>query len=206
MRSKTTVLLVAGFLLPMATGVAEQSLPSPMRDADLAPVYAHRSFDASINQVWETWTTAAGLRTFFSPDAAVDPQVDGKYSILFYPDNPAGSRGAEGMRIIAFEPPTRFIITWNHAPRFETLKGQRTLVEYRFQAREDGGTDMQVKHFGWGQNEESATSREYFDGAWAAVLQRLEYRYEHGPLDWENVPEHLMYSGPTVSSSEGAEY
>ena len=134
----------------------------------------------------------------------MDPHVDGKYSILFYPDNPPGSRGAEDMHIVAFEPPARFVITWNHPPRFESLKGQHTVLEYRFQSRNDGGTDIQIKHFGWAQGEESVKSREYFQGAWATILSRFEYRLENGPLDWDNVPDHLWYSGPTAVASDGA--
>ncbi len=203
MKLKTKLILILGFALPIVTNATEEGVAMSMRDADLAPVYVHRSVDLPIDQLWQIWTTAAGLRTFFSEDAAVDPRVDGKYSILFYPDNPPGSRGAEDMRIIAFEPPTRFVITWNHPPRFESLVGQHTVVEYRFQTRDDGGTDIQVKHFGWGQGEESPNSREYFEGAWATVLNRLEYRLENGPLDWDNVPDHLWYRGPTVASTDG---
>src|SRR5688500_15248923 len=66
--------------------------------------------------VWAWWTTEAGIKSFLSAGARIDPRVDGEFDVLFSPDSPPGHRGAEGLRIIAFEPSRRFVFTWNAPP------------------------------------------------------------------------------------------
>jgi uncharacterized protein YndB with AHSA1/START domain len=201
MKEKLITLIMVGLSIPLAAYAAKDSVESSAEKSELSPVYISRCIDASIEGVWDSWTTAAGIRTFFARDGVVEPHVDGEYSVLFFPENPPGLRGAEGMRIVALEPSKRLVITWNQPPQFATIKDQRALVEYRFRERSDCGTEVQVKHFGWGQGDEWAQAREYFQGAWETILDRLEYQYEHGPLDWDNVPDHLWYRGPSAASS-----
>lgn len=196
MKEKFIVLLICALSMPLTANAAGESAARSPDDLEIAPVYANRCIDAGIDRVWDSWTTASGIRSFFARDGVVEPRVDGEYSVLFFPENPPGQRGAEGMRIVAYEPTKRLLITWNQPPQFTTLTGQRTLVEYRFRERTDCGTEVQVKHFGWGQSDEWAQAREYFQGAWETILDRLEYRYEHGSLDWDNLPDHLWYRGP----------
>ena len=57
---------------------------------------------ASVDEVWEAWTTEEGIQSFFAPACNVELRVDGPYEILFNPDAPVGERGAEGMRVMAF--------------------------------------------------------------------------------------------------------
>jgi len=201
MKEELTILLMIGLLVPLTANAATESATRPSEKSELAPVYINRCIDASIESVWESWTTAAGIRSFFSRDSVVEPHIDGEFSVLFFPDEPPGLRGAEGMRIVALEPEKRLVVTWDQPPRFATIKDQRALVEYRFRERNDCGTEIRVKHFGWGNSDEWKQAREYYQGAWETVLDRLEYRYEHGPLDWDNVPDHLWYRGPSSSVS-----
>jgi uncharacterized protein YndB with AHSA1/START domain len=188
MKEKLLALLTTGLTFPFAA------------NAELAPIYIHRCVDADIQSVWQSWTTADGVRAFFSRDAIVEPRIDGEYSVLFFPENPKGLRGAENMRVVAIEPENRLLVTWNNPPRFETIREQRALVEYRLSNKECG-TLIRIKHFGWGQSEEWSQAREYFQGAWETILRRLEYSYEHGPLDWDNLPEHLWYRGPGAAAT-----
>lgn len=157
-----------------------------------------RHINASTEAVWEAWTTVEGARSFFSKDAVIQGRVDGEYSILFFPDNPPGSRGAENMRILAFEPAAgRFAFTWSSPPTVPYARGQRTMVEVLLEEGQNGGTDLVLYHYGWGQAEDWPAARDYFKGAWEVVLNRLEYRFKHGPVDWSQVSEidGLYYSG-----------
>ena len=54
---------------------------------------------AGVEEVWEAWTTAAGVKTFFAPDCNVVLQVDGPYEMLFNPEAEPGKRGGEGVYI-----------------------------------------------------------------------------------------------------------
>ena len=71
---------------------------------------------AGMEEVWNAWASEEGVKTFFAPGAHVEPRVDGAYEIFFNPRGEPGQRGAEGMRVLAFEPPRRLVFTWN-APR-----------------------------------------------------------------------------------------
>ena len=64
--------------------------------------------------VWSWWTTEAGIKSFLAPGARIEPRVDGEFDVLFSPDAPPGQRGAEGLRIIAFEPPRGTRLTFLH--------------------------------------------------------------------------------------------
>lgn len=161
------------------------------------PILITRTIDAPIEEVWASWTTVDGLQQFFSRKAVVEPKIDGEYSILFFPDNPPGTRGAEHMRIVAIEPPHRIMFTWNSPPFFGPVRDQRALVEVFLEDTGSQQTRLTLSHFGWGRGEQWPRIRKYFDGAWRVVLNRLDYSYANGPIDWDNVPQHLYYNvGP----------
>jgi uncharacterized protein YndB with AHSA1/START domain len=149
---------------------------------------------APLESVWERWTTDTGLTMFFARAVNVELRVGGAYEILFFPDNPPGSRGAEGLRLMALEPPHRLAFDWDAPPTWPAQRGQRTMVEVRLATHGDG-TTVTLRHSGWGDSEEWAEVRSYFDGAWEKVLARLKYSYEVGPVDWDSPPPELMYAG-----------
>ena len=145
---------------------------------------------ASLEQVWNAWTTESGIRTFFAPDARVDLRVDGLYEILFNPAAPVGQRGSEGMRILDLEPMTRFAFTWSAPPHLPRARAQRTEVILEFTALGDKTTRLRLTHLGWGQGGEWDQAYAYFDHAWCAVvLPAFKYRFEKGPIDWIARPQ-----------------
>ena len=112
-----------------------------------------RHIKASPQAVWEAWTTAEGARSFFAKDAIIDGRLQGEYSIHFFPELPAGSRGAEDMRILAFEPAAkRLMFTWNSPKTFPDARDQRTVVELVLREGHNNGTDLSLYHFGWGRS------------------------------------------------------
>ena len=101
MKERLIVLLLIGLSLPVTANAATVTTAWSVEDSELAPVFVNRCINASIDEVWDSWTTASGIRSFFARDGMVDLNVDGEYSVLFFPEIPAGQRGAEGMRILA---------------------------------------------------------------------------------------------------------
>ena len=59
--------------------------------------------DATVDQIWEAWTTRAGIMGFFAPDAEIEPRVHGAFHIFFGPNGEAGMRGADTMRYLAVQ-------------------------------------------------------------------------------------------------------
>jgi uncharacterized protein YndB with AHSA1/START domain len=152
-------------------------------------IRAEVAVDATVDDVWDAWTTEAGVQSFFAPACNVELRVDGPYEIMFNPDAPPGERGAEGMRILAFQPKKMLSFTWNAPPHLSQVRGQLTHVLIRLQPQGEGRTLVTLTHSGWGEGGEWNEAFEYFDRAWGhVVLPRLRYRFWAGPVDWSHPP------------------
>lgn len=147
---------------------------------------AELDLDARPDTVWALWTTVPGIQSFLAQGARIEPKVDGAFDILFSPDSPPGQRGAEGLRIVAFEPATRLAFTWNAPPELPSIRAQRTIVEIRLAPNDAGGTHLTFLHWGWGSGADWDKAFNYFDKAWGGfVLPSLQHRIAHGPIDWK---------------------
>ncbi|MFH1312320.1 MAG: SRPBCC domain-containing protein [Candidatus Eisenbacteria bacterium] len=145
--------------------------------------------EAGLDAVWDAWTTSEGIKSFFAPACSIDLRVDGAYEMLFDPGAEPGSRGGEGVRILAIEPKTMLSFTWNAPPHLANVRKQWTHVVIRLEAAGAGRTRVRMIHDGWGEGEEWDQAFEYFTRAWKQmVLPRLRYRFSTGPVDWENPP------------------
>src|SRR5262245_66111106 len=60
--------------------------------------------NASLEEVWNAWTTNEGARTFFSSQTNIYPKLGAPYEIYFKLDQPYGKQGSEGCRIHSFVP------------------------------------------------------------------------------------------------------
>lgn len=145
--------------------------------------------DAPASEAWQVWTTEDGIRSFFAPACNVDLRVDGPFEILFDPEAHPGRRGAEGCRIMAFQPEKMLAFTWNAPPHLAEARKQWTHVVVRFKANDSSSCTVTIRHDGWGEGGEWDQAYDYFDRAWETVLRRLEYRFREGPVDWENPPK-----------------
>lgn len=147
------------------------------------------TLDAPIETVWQLWSTEEGVRSFFARGARIEPRVDGAYEILFSPDSPPGQRGAEGLRIVVFEPPRRIAFTWNAPPKLPSVREQRTIVEIQLTATSQETTQMVFLQYGWGRGQEWDAAYEYFNDSWnRIVFSNLKHRIAHGPIDWRRPP------------------
>jgi uncharacterized protein YndB with AHSA1/START domain len=168
-----------------------------MQATDLDRAVRHEVVvSGSVEALWDAWTTEEGIKSFFSPACNVDLRVDGPYEILFFPEAEPGKRGAEGVRVLAFQPQRMLAFTWNAPPRLPAVRSQWTHVVVRFQALGEQQTRVTLHHDGWGEGGEWDAAFDYFDDAWPnAILFRLKYRFEHGPVDWSNPPRNSNGTG-----------
>jgi len=142
--------------------------------------------NAALDEVWSAWSTVAGARSFFAPAARIEPIPGGRYELLFDMDEVPGRQGSEGCRVLEIEPNERLAFEWNAPPEFPEIRGQRTRVEVRLSKMAAKTTGVDLAMSGWGEGAEWEQVYAYFDRAWEVVLARLTYRFEHGPLDWED--------------------
>jgi len=145
--------------------------------------------EAGLDQVWAAWTTEEGVRTFFAPDARIRLEVGGPYELYFDLQAEPGSRGAEGVQILALQPKTMLAFTWNAPPHLDQVRGQWTHVVVRLRRLEANRTEVTLFHDGWGKGGQWEQAFDYFQRAWKqVVLPRLRYRFDVGPVDWEEPP------------------
>ena len=150
--------------------------------------------NAELTEVWDAWTTEKGIKSFFAPACNVDIRPGGAYEIYFNPEAPSGERGGEGLRVMAVQPTKMLSFTWNAPPSLPQVRGQYTHVVLRF-FNEAEGTRVTLYHDGWGSDGEWDEAFVYFQRAWTdIVLPRLKYRFENGPIDWNDPPGHEILS------------
>ena len=158
---------------PVATAIAAE------RAIDKEVVIA-----ATPDQVWEAWTTRAGITSFFAPDAKIEAKVAGAFHIYIDPLAEPGMKGADDMRFMALQPKKMLSFDWNAPPSLPDARQQRTFVVVRFEPVADGQTRIAIHHTGWGDGGEWDKTYTYFDRTWGNVLANLKQRFETGPVDW----------------------
>jgi uncharacterized protein YndB with AHSA1/START domain len=139
---------------------------------------------AGVDAVWQAWTTSEGIKTFFAPDALVEPRVGGAFHIHVDPGAEPGSKGADDMRILAIQPKKMLSFDWNAPPSLPQARQQRTFVIVRLYPVDAKTTRVTLHHTGWGDGGEWDQAYQYFDRAWGNVLAGLKTRFEQGPKDW----------------------
>jgi uncharacterized protein YndB with AHSA1/START domain len=158
--------------------------------AATAAIGAERAIDkevvvaAPIESVWQAWTTRAGIRTFFAPDAEIDARVGGAFHIHINPYAEAGMKGADDMRYMALQPPTMLSFDWNAPPSLPEVRAQRTFVVVRLAPVDAKSTRVTLHHTGWGTGGQWDDTYAYFDRAWNTVLGNLKKSFDSGPVDW----------------------
>ncbi len=158
--------------------------PAPTAIIASPPIVETIVVKASVAEVWNAWTTKAGVVSFFAPDANIEAKVDGAYEIFMNPLAKAGEKGADGMRILSLEENTMLSFTWNAPPNMPAVRAQRTVVTIRMAARGDSLTDVSLTHTGFGNSAAWQESRTYFEKAWPSVMKNLKKRFDDGPIDW----------------------
>ncbi len=143
-----------------------------------------------VAEVYDAWTTVEGIKTFFAPDGKVELKGYGSYEMYFLPDAEPGGKGGEGCKILAFENNKMLSFTWNAPPGLSEVRKHFTHVTVYFLPEGKGLTKVKLVHDGWGTGVEWDKAFNYFSAAWLkVVLPRLKYRFEHGPVDWDNPPK-----------------
>jgi uncharacterized protein YndB with AHSA1/START domain len=146
---------------------------------------------APIAEVWKAWTTREGIRSFFAPDANVEPRSGGPFEIIMNPYAEPGMKGADDMRVMAVQEPTMLSFTWNAPPHQPEIRAQRTLVIVRLKPVDERSTEVTIHHLGWGEGEKWNATYAYFDRAWGNVLANLQKRFVDGPVDFTPFLEQL---------------
>jgi len=161
------------FALPFAAQSAERAIEKEVVVA------------APVEKVWQSWTTKAGIESFFAPEAEVEAKVDGAFHIHIDPLGAPGMKGADTMRFLALQPMKMLSFDWNAPPSLPEARQQRTFVVVRLFDVDGKATRVTLHHTGWGDGGEWDKAYAYFDRAWGNVLNELQKRWATGQRrDW----------------------
>jgi len=161
---------------------ADQQEAKPTRD-----LLYETTVKSDLATVWRAWTTAEGLCEFFSMQAEVELRIGGKYELAFAPDAPAGQRGTETCRILAYEPQRMLSMSWNAPPHLPFARQHHTWVVVEFESVDDEHVRVQLTQFGFDalieahpeHAREFEQTRAYFQRAWPHVLDAMRTTLEH---------------------------
>jgi len=144
---------------------------------------------APLAEVWKAWTTEEGARSFFARDCKIVLRPGGAYEMYFDREAPRGEQGGEGMILLAIQPEKMLSFTWNAPPSLPDVRGEMTHVSLYFSPISSQETRLELIQDGWGEGVQWDQAFDYFVSAWGeVVLPRLKYRFEVGPLNWDDPP------------------
>jgi len=173
-------------ITPMTVSLMAQSMP-PYQYAEEPSGKELRKeviVNASLDDIWQAWTTTKGINTFFSPSARVELRQGGPFEIYFLDENPYGLKGSEDCKILAYLPKKMLSFEWNGPAQFGILRYKKTQVNLFFEEITPGKVKVEFIQHGWGTGEDWDKLYTYFDKAWDWVLSSLVKRFNEGPLDW----------------------
>jgi uncharacterized protein YndB with AHSA1/START domain len=144
----------------------------------------HQSFKleitvpATVEAVWQAFSTSDGLSTWLTPGAVVDLRKGGEWTAHF----PGGKTG--GGTILSFIPRREMVLSAMAPEWFPTVRAERTTATFRFLPQGPGSTRVQLEQTGWKQGEEWNKAYDYLAQGNAQLLETLRRRFVDGPLDW----------------------
>ena len=147
-------------------------------------VFLRQIITASPADIWKAWTTTEGVKSFLVPEADVDFQAGGKYELYLNPHLPLGSRGTEGMKVMASVPERMLSFSWNPPARFPKVRNHSTLVIVRISSTGGMESIVTLVHVGWPSSEDFDKAYLAASRFWPTALRNLSKRFESGPIDW----------------------
>jgi uncharacterized protein YndB with AHSA1/START domain len=132
---------------------------------------------ATIDQVWQAWTTTEGITSWLSDAARVELRIGGPFEIYFALDLPPGLRGSEDCKILSYLPHRMFSFEWNAPPTIPEIRKHRTFVVVEFEPQGENSVHVRLEQYGWGVGEHWDATYDYFNKAWAYVLTALEKHF-----------------------------
>jgi uncharacterized protein YndB with AHSA1/START domain len=132
---------------------------------------------ASVDDVWMAFTTKEGLATWLWRDIRLDLRAGGDWLALL-PGSTAGGT------IVSFTPKHRLEIAAMAPETFPTVRAQRTLATFEFEAVPPASTRVTLVQSGWKPGREWDEAYDYLATGNAELLTQLYQRFVSGPLNW----------------------
>lgn len=183
--------LVLGLSLIAGTAASTALPPEVEETSYVAPdgsrVLQHELVVAATPaEVWQTFTTAEGLKSWAVPSAWVDFRLGGTWETSYDPDARQGDSDNIITRILAYQPLRMIAIQAVHAPpdfAYPELLPNLFSV-FTFEPAADGGTRIRASGVGYRDGEGYDHIYAFFRVGNAWTLEQLRQRFVAGPVDW----------------------
>lgn len=147
--------------------------------AQLRPmIYADVTVDAPISDVWEDWTTEAGVTSFFAKAAEIEMKPGGAYRLYFAPSAPEGSRGNDTGEVLGWQKEKMLNVSWAMPPYMPEIRPHLTVLQLEFVELGSNQTQVRLFHTGFGRGEKWDEGRRYFEKTWRTVLALYKTKAE----------------------------
>jgi uncharacterized protein YndB with AHSA1/START domain len=128
--------------------------------------------------VWQAFTTSAGLNTWLWQDCTVDLREGGGWIVRY----PGGKTG--GGTIVSFHDGQQLVLHAMAPERFPEVRSVGTTAVFDF-AAEGERTRVTLTQTGWKEGQEWDDAFEYLASGNAQLLEQLYSRFAHGPMKWQ---------------------
>ncbi len=136
---------------------------------------------ASLDDVWQAFTTPGGLVTWLTPAAKVELRLGGPWEADF----PNGKTG--GGTILSFLPREMLAVAALAPEAYPTVRRERTQAVFRFEPIDAAHTRVRLAQIGWQAGPEWDAAFAYLADGNAQLLNSLHHRFAAGPVDWQAV-------------------
>ena len=133
---------------------------------------------ASVEAVWQAFSTSEGLSAWLTPGAVVDLRKGGEWTAHF----PGGKTAGGAM--VSFIPQREMVMSAMAPERFPTVRAERTTATFRFLPQGKGTTLVQLEQTGWKEGAEWDRAYDYLAAGNMQLLETLRRRFVDGPIDW----------------------
>ena len=143
------------------------------------PLVTEGVVGASLDSVWNAFTTSAGLESWMAAHASFDLRIGGTMQAVYAPDATLGDANTIENTILAYEPKHMLAIRVTKAPEgfpFPNAIKRMWTVIY-FEPVEGTTSRIREVSMGFGADEESLQMRQFFDRGNAATLVALQKRF-----------------------------
>jgi uncharacterized protein YndB with AHSA1/START domain len=148
---------------------------APVRKTIRVNASAARAFEVFTSGLGKWWPRDHGIGKLPMKEAVMEPRLGGKW----YEVAEDGSRADVG-KIVAWEPPQRFVMTWDINSQWKPDTTIGSEIEVRFIAEAADVTRVELEHRKFEQMgaEPGAKMRRDVDGGWPKMLERFKSQLE----------------------------
>jgi uncharacterized protein YndB with AHSA1/START domain len=159
-----------------ATATATVTI-APVRKSIRVNANQERAFEVFTSGLGRWWPRDKGIGKLPMQAAIMEPRLGGRW----YELAEDGSQTNVG-KIIAWEPPKRFVMTWDINSQWKPDTTVSSEVEVKFIPDGTNATRVELEHRRFEQMgaEAGATMRNSVDGGWPGMLERFKQQAEAG--------------------------